>query len=69
MRVLRAKVLLERADANDFAPVIRLLLAKEKRTHKGKSRPRTLYLSRHGIPVQGGKAGVNRHNPDLTMEE
>lgn len=69
MRVLRAKMILESHDANYFAPVIKLLLAKEKRARKGKTRPRTLYLTRLGIPVRGGKAGVNWNNPDLTIEE
>ncbi len=69
MRVLRAKTILESRDANYFAPVIVLLLAKEKRVRKGKARPRTLYLTRHGILVRGGKAGVNWNNPDLTIEE
>lgn len=69
VRVLRAKVILESHDADYFAPVIKLLLAKEKRARKSKPRPRTLYLTRHGIPVRGGKAGVNWNNPDLTIEE
>ena len=65
-RCMRAAQLLKQTDADYFAPVIRLLLAKEQTARHTNRAPRAAEISRNGKRVRGGKTrGVNWSNPDI----
>ena len=70
--VLEATQILKHADAEKFAPVIRLLLAEEQKTRRKPStrRVRKVHLAtRDGRPARGGAGWVDAKVLDKAMEE
>lgn len=56
--VVEAAQILKQKDAERFAPVIRLMLAKEKRERQAEAKPRArkyTVLNQFGKPAKGGK--------------